>query len=147
LGPPWSFFHEARIANSRAVFEREIDSTASIDLSIALPADVLERFVVAFHNCSKQSAQILFPEIEQKDPKAREQDTCDEKQRVLRHRSVYQIENAGGHDQYRSHHEGRRSVTFCKDVCHCVVQVAEVKHPNLPLAVLRSAFARAITEL
>ena len=49
-------------------------------------------------------------------------------------------------DEYCSHREGSRSVTFCEGVCHCVDQVAEVKRLNLPLVFLRSAFAQAITE-
>ena len=47
------------------------------DLSFAFAADVLECFVVVSHNLSDESAWILFPEIEQQDPRASEQDAGD----------------------------------------------------------------------
>jgi hypothetical protein len=62
--------------------KREETST-SIDLGVAFPGDVLNRFVVASHNFLNQSAWILFPENEQQHPRAKEQDARDKKQGVL----------------------------------------------------------------
>ncbi len=56
---------------------RSLSRMFRTDLSFAFAADVLECFVVVSHNLSDESAWILFPEIEQQDPRASEQDAGD----------------------------------------------------------------------